>query len=1072
MAEDVQITKLSIEVDASAESASAGLDRLVASLNKLKTATAGVSSSAKRLGELRDVLSGLGANSAVASLEASIKALSDKIGQLSSKIPALNSGIRAVDSSSSRAAISTKKLSSAVSSAGLYYAFTRVLGVIGEFVDKSNSYIEDTNLFTVAMGRYADSASKYAQKVSSIMGIDVGDWMRNTGIFQTLITGFGVVDSRAEIMSRNLTQLGYDISSFFNISVEDAMQKLQSGIAGELEPLRRLGYDLSQARLEQEALNLGIEKSFINMTQAEKAQLRYYTILNQVTVAQGDMARTLEAPANQLRILSAQATMAARAIGNIFIPVLNATLPYAIAFLQVIRDVASAIASLFGFSMPTVDYSSGIGSLASGAAEAEDSLGGAAAAAKKLKDYTLGFDELNILRPDTSGSGSAGGGYGVAGGGFDFELPEYDFLGGLEENANKARDAVEKLLLVLAPFAALMLAEKVSRWSSALTTLTDSLPKKGILNSLLTGFSAFTGQLKSGSSVFKSLSAATKAFRNNLSLLSKVTIGGAGAVGAFMLLNNAVKDVLSGQRSLAEVLPEVAFGITAIGLALNAAIGPIGWVVTGVSALAGVLAALDSTARENAEAAFMATENYEALNSILAENEWALSNCTSSSQSLKNSMYDLNSAMSTFDSAAALADKIFDLSEKTNRTAYETSLLQNYVEAFNALGLENISLEYDSLTGTASGTRSEVQGLIEDQRTLALESAKTSLLQAFSEQALNFATAIESAKRGFSEASAIYNEAMAEMQAMNEGEIEFSSKRYNELMLTAEEAAAAAEDSKNTLAELSSAIDTASGQFRDFAKIVGLDYNFESAQEQLAGLSLGFLELGYDMDPVILSLTGMDSAVATSTGNIIKHMGDMESRMKDDLEKTKTHFDDTVHSYTLRTSELVDQMAESSSAIRSEYARVAESVESESQRMADAMYDGVMGGLTSIQQALNGMQISGGKVSVPNVKRPKVAAFASGGFPEDGLFFANSNELVGQFTNGRTAVANNTQIIAGISDGVEAANAPLIELIEAFMAMVQNKPSGFYINGRAVYNEMRAQANASGYQISPNTQFR
>ena len=105
------------------------------------------------------------------------------------------------------------------------------------------------------------------------------------------------------------------------------MQKLQSGISGELEPLRRLGYDLSQARLEQTALNLGIKESVANMTQAEKAELRYYAIMTQVTTAQGDMARTLEAPANQLRILQAQLTQAARAIGNIFIPALNAILP-------------------------------------------------------------------------------------------------------------------------------------------------------------------------------------------------------------------------------------------------------------------------------------------------------------------------------------------------------------------------------------------------------------------------------------------------------------------------------------------------------------------------------------------------------------------------------------------------------------------------------------------------------------------------------------------------------------------------------------------------------------------------
>ena len=105
-----------------------------------------------------------------------------------------------------------------------------------------------------------------------IMGIDPAEWMKNQGVFNTIITGFGVAGDKAAYMSKNLTQLAYDLSSFYNISFAESMQKVQSGIAGELEPLRRLGYDLSVARLEQERLNLGIDKSVSSMTQAEKSQ--------------------------------------------------------------------------------------------------------------------------------------------------------------------------------------------------------------------------------------------------------------------------------------------------------------------------------------------------------------------------------------------------------------------------------------------------------------------------------------------------------------------------------------------------------------------------------------------------------------------------------------------------------------------------------------------------------------------------------------------------------------------------------------------------------------------------------
>lgn len=368
-------------------------------------------------------------------LAAAMKPFADEMQKVSngfsafpSKIQKLITSTEKYNASARKATTTTGKFTSglkALNVAVVAITFRKIGHFIAQAVTESNKYQEDLNLFTVALGQYAAEAQNYAEKVSDVMGIDPAQWLRNQGVFNTLLTGFGDTAERAQLMSQNLTQLGYDISSFFNISIEDAMQKLQSGISGELEPLRRLGYDLSQARLEQTALNLGIKESVANMTQAEKAELRYYAIMTQVTTAQGDMARTLEAPANQLRILQAQLTQAARAIGNIFIPALNAILPYAIAVVQVIREIANALANLAGFKLTDVDYS-GVNSAAVGAGSLADNLDDAAGAAKKLKQYTAGFDELNVFAPNTgSGSGAGAGGAG----GFDFDLPTYDFLG-------------------------------------------------------------------------------------------------------------------------------------------------------------------------------------------------------------------------------------------------------------------------------------------------------------------------------------------------------------------------------------------------------------------------------------------------------------------------------------------------------------------------------------------------------------------------------------------------------------------------------------------------------------------
>lgn len=420
------IESLELEIVSNSKSAVDGIDALTQSLIKLKDATKG----------------GLG-----------LSAVSKEIGK--------------VDKATKEASISNKNASKSFTD--LFYKVKvgansfKVLGKsIWSAIGKSNDYIENVNLFTVSMGKYADEAMAYGETVSDAMGIDTSEWIRSQGIFMTLATGFGVAGDRANKMSKNLTQLGYDLSSFFNISTEDAMQKLQSGLSGELEPLRRLGYDLSQAKLEATALELGITKTVSAMTQAEKAQLRYYAIMTQVTTAQGDMARTLDDPANQLRVLKAQMNMAAREIGNIFIPALNAILPFAIAVTKVIRSLANTIAGLFGYEMPEIE--SVTGSVVENTDATAGNLEEAQKEAKKLKSYMLGFDELNVINPNEGSSSE-----GASGSEFEFDLPEYDFMAGLVES--KVATIVEEMKEWLG------ITDDIDTWSELLDTRLGSILK-------------------------------------------------------------------------------------------------------------------------------------------------------------------------------------------------------------------------------------------------------------------------------------------------------------------------------------------------------------------------------------------------------------------------------------------------------------------------------------------------------------------------------------------------------------------------------------------------------------------
>ena len=447
----VDVESLELQIKGNASGATKSINALIKTLEKLEKATAGgcgLSAISNEMQKLQQYSSGM--STATKEMQkvslglAQVAKEMQKFGNVTSAMQKASQAMNRYKTSS--AGVSSSNQASAKSFSALAAKITAVAytmkkgaQLVGSWINESNEYVENLNLFTVSMGEYAREAQKYAETVGEALGIDPSTWMRSQGVFMTLATGFGVAGDRAATMSQQLTQLGYDLSSFFNISVEEAMDKLKSGFSGELEPLRNLGYDLSKAKLEAIALSLGIDKTYDSMTQAEKSQLRYYAIMTQVTTAQGDMARTLEAPANQLRILTAQVQQAARALGNIFIPVLNAILPYVIAAVKVIRLLANAIASLVGFTMSEVDYS-GLSNVSAGAGAASEELDKASGSAAKLKKTLLGIDELNVM-PDAS----SGGGAGVGGGGgeFDFELPTYDFIG--DAVSGRVNEIVEKM---------------------------------------------------------------------------------------------------------------------------------------------------------------------------------------------------------------------------------------------------------------------------------------------------------------------------------------------------------------------------------------------------------------------------------------------------------------------------------------------------------------------------------------------------------------------------------------------------------------------------------------------------
>ena len=481
-----------------------------------------------------------------------IMAMSNALEPLSSRLDKVSVAFSRMPANIRRTVSATRALPIANNMASLSYinlwakvhmtinVLRRAAGFIASWVTQSNHYIEDLNLFTISMGKYAGEAKKYATEVSEIVGIDPGEFMRNQGVFNTIIKGFGVAEDRAHLMSKNLTQLGYDISSFYNIPFENSMQKIQSGIAGELEPLRRLGYDLSVARLQQEAYTLGIDKKISAMTQAEKSELRYYAIMTQVTAAQGDMARTLDAPANQLRVLNAQLTLASRALGNLFLPLLKLILPYAIAAAKAIRYLAECIAGFFGIKLADFSGVSEMEELSNNANKAAGGIGKAGKAAKKLKNALLGIDELNIISEDKD-SGNKDGADGAGGaGGLGIKLPEYDFLKGVNQKTDEIFENMKKKLSEILPivgaigsaFAAWKIAGGISKFIDILKKL--KMPKLSIK---MIGLAALLDDIKEFRNALKDIQENGLNFKNGASLIAN----GFGMIGDALILFGNVK---------------------------------------------------------------------------------------------------------------------------------------------------------------------------------------------------------------------------------------------------------------------------------------------------------------------------------------------------------------------------------------------------------------------------------------------------------------------------------------------------------------------------------------------------
>lgn len=335
-----------------------------------------------------------------------------------------------VDRQTARMRNSFKKVGAAIASVlsiGAIIAFGK------SCIDLGSDLAEVQNVVDVTFGTMSGAVTSFAKNAMTQFGLSELTAKKYIGTYGAMAKSFGIVEEAGYQMSAAITGLTGDVASFYNLSTDEAYTKLKSIFTGETESLKELGVVMTQTALDQYALNNGLGKTTAKMTEQEKVMLRYQFVMSSLADAQGDFARTSDSWANQTRVLALQFESLRATIGqgliNAFTPVIR-VINTILAKLQTLAAYFRAFtAALFGDAGGSSDAaSSAASSMASAAGasgEVADNMGAAAKSAKDMKNSLAAFDELNNLSGNSNAGGS-GGGSGSAGG--SIEVPDFGNL--------------------------------------------------------------------------------------------------------------------------------------------------------------------------------------------------------------------------------------------------------------------------------------------------------------------------------------------------------------------------------------------------------------------------------------------------------------------------------------------------------------------------------------------------------------------------------------------------------------------------------------------------------------------
>ncbi len=709
----------------------------------------------------------------------------------------------------------SKKINTSFKLTGVYVAARKVTKTLLGFIDATNNYSESLNLFNVVMGNTGDAFSEvgkqatvFQNKMAENFGTQRAQTLTYQALYQSMAENMGIASDQAEIMSENTTKLINDLSSLYNKSESTTAEALRAGVfAGQTKPLRAFGLDVTEKSLTPVLDSIGItDRTVRELSQAEKQILRYIAVLRQSSIAHGDWANTIESPSNQLRIFKNQLVETSTALGGLFQGAFAKILPYANAILMVVKEVANALADMFGIEIE--DYNSGIASTEEYYEDLEDGIDGATDATKKLKRETLSFDQIhNIDDKDTSGGvGSLSGGIDQrlldAINGYDNGLDRVkmkateirdnimEWLGFTKEidpitgkvsfkyqgmkttlknmwNSFKGLSTQGKILVGLGLVAG---ATKLWNTGKKLVTTFGSSGLGQALKNLLTPTKNLLSWAKLGVQTNKSLTSGLKegiqSWRQAEGIISSTT----GKLDGFKGALNGAKDILKGlainvtgltilQTSLDDVansgwnlyntLGTVAGGVTTIigGVQVGAVFGPWGAAIGGV---VGAFEVLYKTMETVTQKSDPLKEKIEEQKSVVDE---AYQSYINFRNELNNSFEQTDVEFGYYERLKEELNNIID-ANGTIKRGYEERAQAIINELNEALGL-NIQI-VDGHVQKWNEVSGAIDNAIEKEKAYAkLEVLKTAAQNAYGE--------IEKAQNKVTEATDLYNESIDEL---------------------------------------------------------------------------------------------------------------------------------------------------------------------------------------------------------------------------------------------------------------------------------------------------------------------